>query len=233
MIEKLTKALIKLYPSGHAFRLFKNPWKNLNIALLEEGNRIIIFSRKVRDSGIPGQLPSEALSDWEELFQLKESASLTDEERNQRIKSRFNAVGGQGKDYLQDVLNDAFKLLLGEYRIYVVRCGDSISTCGNPISTCGSYIESPTTAEIVIYENNPPWSNPYLLLGTLIYKTDNDNPADIPADLDYWGVFWFISGPDGLGSFLEIPISRKNEFIETVLRHKPVDSWVVAQVNFV
>jgi hypothetical protein len=233
-IDNLIKALKKTYPNGHAFRLFRGlDFRLVNEGLLAEPNRIAAFNKKVRDSGIPGRLPSEALEDWEELFQLQENASLSDEERNGRIKARFNAVGGQGKDYLEDVLNQQFQLLLGDYIIYTATCGNPVITCGDPDATCGSFIDSDDTDEIVIYENVPPYTDPNLVLGTLIVKTDNDSRDLIPSDSTYWGSFWFISGSDGLGSWLELPANRESEFIETVLKYKPVDSWVIAQVNFV
>ncbi len=234
-ITRLTKALTKLYPSGKAFKLFSTQWKNLNVALLAEPVDIRAFMVKVRDSGIPGRLPSEALEDWEELFQFQGNATLTDDERNARIKARYDAVGGQGLDYLQDVLRGQFDLLLGTYTIFTETCGNPTTTCGNPDSTCGSFINSDSTATITVYENNPPWENPAFRLGILIVKTENDLPSLIPGldQSEYWGPFWFISGPDGLGSFLELPLDRKSEFIEAVLRIKPVDSWVVAQINFV
>jgi hypothetical protein len=230
-ITALTKALTKLYPSGKAFKLFANQWKNLNVALLEEPVRIKDFFVKVRDSGIPGRLPSEALEDWEELFQLQENSSLTDEERNQRIKARFDAVGGQGTDYLEDVLNDQFQFLL-TYLVFDVRCGDGVSTCGNPsVVTCGSFVDESDRAEIVIHDCcdiDPADTN-----GILIIQGLDDNRDRLPEDSDYWGLIWYITGPDGLFSPMQLPANRETEFIEAVLKIKPVHTWVIAQITFV
>lgn len=230
-IIRLTKALTKLYPSGKAFKLFSTAWKSLNVALLEEPVDIRAFMVKVRDSGIPGRLPSEALEDWEELFQLQENAVLTDVERNARIKARYDAVGGQGLDYLQDVLRDQFQFLV-TYFVFGARCNDGQTTCGNPVATCGTFFDADGPDILTLYENDPV-RDPSTINGFLIKENIGDSRSLLPTDSDYWKPIWIISGPDGLGSFFQLPAEREAEFVEAVLRIKPVRTWVLVQVTLV
>jgi hypothetical protein len=231
-LDRLFKGLKQLYPSGRAFRFFfGSDWSDLNEALIEEPARVVEFSKKARDGGIPGRLPSETLTDWEALFSLQENAILSDAERNDRIKARYNAVGGQGVDYLEDILNGQFQGLL-IYLVFNVRCGDNNATCGNPDSTCGSFDDETDRAELVIYELTG--LDPCMTNGLLIIKDVDDPRSRLqPCDPDYWNMIWYITGPDGLFSPIQLPIERKTEFVEAVLRIKPTHTWVIAQVDFV
>ena len=69
--------------------------------------------------------------------------------------------------------------------------------------------------------------------GTLIIRDLNDSRTELPSDTTLWPLIWFITGPDGLGSYLTIDADRETEFITSVLQVKPARSWVIAQINFV
>ncbi len=227
------EALKSLFPDGAAFRFFSGKQSTQLIeALAEKPDDIKTFFDQVRDSGIPGRIPSAALSDWENFYLLQNIGSLTNAERNARIKARFDRVGAQGVDSLEDTLNDEFDNFLTYFRD-LTRCGKVESTCGAVLATCGAKVEDTTTdLKLEILENGIK-HNPALIPGLLIIRDIDDDRVELPSDSTLWPFIWFITGPEGLGSFLTMDLIRKTEFITAVLQVKPVNTWVIAQINFV
>lgn len=226
-------ALKGLFPDGFAFRFFTGMQKTQLVeALAQHPDSLRTFYDDVRDSGIPGQIPSDALSDWENFYRFQTVTGLTDAERNARIKARYDRVGGQGPDYLEDTLNDEFQAFLSYVR-ETARCGNPETTCGAAQATCGARVsDPPVDIEMQIRENFDK-NDPALQNGLLIIRDIDDSRSELPTDPELWPLIWFITGPDGLGAFLTMPVARKPEFVQAVLQIKPVHSWVIAQINFV
>jgi len=216
----------KLLPKGLAFFLKDGTQHQQFIeALGMEPERIKIFFDKVRDSGIPdGNLPTEALPDWETFLGLQQNSSLSDAEKNERIKGKYTAQGGQGPDYLEETLQAA------GYPVYVVEN----PTGADPRPYLGILIAGPAVYDnkkiIVSTLGSMTLGSKKLgeYLGTRVFEIEKT----ISTDTDTWYDYWFLTGAGGLGNFVNIPIEKKQDFIKQVLQIKPADSWVVAQVNF-
>lgn len=221
--------LKRLLPTGHALSLFPGfQLTKLVEALAEYPALVRDFYRLVRQSGTPGQIPEDMLGEWEETYKLT-AGTLTVAERNAQILARENAVGGAGRDYLEEILNDAFGDSLG-YNRYVITAGGDW-TCGDDDVTCGQFEDASDEAEIVIYEQQ---GDPAYIPGKLIYKTaDDDRSALDTVSSDYWSGIFVISGPDGVGSWLELPADRETDFALKVLQIKPLSRWAIAQIHFV
>jgi hypothetical protein len=226
------ETLKNLFPKSHAYRLFSGTQhRELIEALSLQGDTIKSYFVDVRDSGIPGQIPSDALSDWELLYKFQNISGLTDAERNAQIKGRFDRVGGQGPDYIQDTLGDEFNDFL-TYITYTATAGDPTITAGDPDATAGSFINGTDTTPLTVVENFGK-EDPALHNGLLIIRDIDDSRSELPTDTTLFPLIWFITGPEGLGSFMTMSVDRKADFVKAVLQVKPVHSWVIAQINFV
>lgn len=255
MIE-FGEILRSLFPKGKAFRFFTGSYfKKLSEALAKEPERIGIFYDKVRDSGLPkcGTLPSEALSDWENFLGLPRNDALTDDERCERIEGKYTAQGGQGIGYLQGVLQNSGYPVYGienipsdnpSVRAYVSRLG-GFSLGG---LTLGAYTDriDPRTVTGLLIAGPPTYTTVRNYRATLggfslggkkmgdyLGTTTTENEVTIPPTPSAFIFIWFLTGENGLGDFVDIPIEKKNDFIKQILQIKPAHTWVIAQVNFV
>ena len=257
MAIELFKTIKKLLPKGTAFQSFYGTdWYNFLDGLSVEPKRIADFFEEVRDSGIPGSIPLEALDEWEEFLYLSNNPLLSVQERNDRIESKIAQVGGGGPDYIEEILETEFDKDLE----IVENLTSSFSpfagpTMGQPTATCGSGI---TCAKL-----SP---NGLLIVGPPVYFTDKlydvtcnvlttcegSQPSggamtcgrysgvnvseveyELPTDTSLWPFIWFITGPLGLNDFFDLPIDRREDLIRTVISLKPANTWVIVQVNFI
>ena len=217
--------LRQLLPKGRAFQaFFGTDWYNFIDGLSQEPSRIADFYEDVRNSGIPGLIPSDALSDWETFLNLTEIPTLTDAERNDRIKSKISQVGGGGPDYLEEILetefDEDFEIIENLSSLLNPFTG---ATMGNPEMTCGSGATC-----------TPIYPNGILIAGPPTYiNGTTEIEFVLPPDITLWPLIWFITGPLGYGDFVDLPADREDDFIKTVLALKPAHTWAIAQVNFI
>lgn len=251
-----SKTLRSLFPTGQVFRFFSGTQFRLFIdALAQEPERIIMHADEIRDAGIPGYIPSDALSDWESFLNLNPDSALTDVQRQQRITGKIATIGGQGKDYLQDVLQSA------GFPVYVFENIPSTEPSARVYTAALGNFQLGET-DLGDYSNR---IDPRSLLGTLIYGApvwdtlknytcalgnfqldDTDcqlseyNGTEtieveytIPADSSRFIFVWFICDQSGVNHFVDIPIERKDDFKKLVNAIKPVHTWALAQINWV
>jgi hypothetical protein len=243
-----------LLPNGRAFRVFFDTMheKILDASQLEAG-RVKLFLDDIRDSGVPnGDLPANALDEWETFLGIPMNTNLTTAERRERITGKYTAQGGQGPDYIQDTMQAAgFPVYVVEnipsttpsVRAYTSRLGGITlgeTTLGaytnrvDPRSVSGTLIAGPAIFESEkIYSaslGNMTLGETTLgaYVGTITQEVEYTIPA-IPARYIY---VWFLTGPNGLDDFVDIPLDRKQDFINQVLQIKPAHTWVIAQVNW-
>ena len=247
----------KLLPKGRAFRLpFENDLYKFHQAQAKEPERICDFYVDVRDSGLPPNVPSDALDDWETFLGLLANSNLTDAERNERALGKLTAVGGQGLDYIQDQLQAAgFPIFVYENnpaagaREYITLLGDTgiqmddfqlgdFTDRINPASLAGILLAGPP-----IYFNEIDYIGSMLndtnvemndfQLGQFTTSLIKEFEYVIPADSATFIFFWFLAGPGGIFDFVDIPADREEDFKSLVFQLKPAHTWVIAQVNFV
>ena len=247
----------KLLPKGRAFRLpFENDLYKFHQAQAKEPERICDFYVDVRDSGLPPNVPSDALDDWETFLGLMANSNLTDTERNERALGKLTAVGGQGPDYIQDQLQAAgFPIFVYENnpatgaREYITLLGDTGIQMND--FQLGDFTDriNPASLTGFLLANPPIWENEKDYLGSQLGDTNvemNDFQLgeftetlliefeyQIPADSATFIFFWFLAGPGGIFDFVDIPADRQNDFESLVFQLKPAHTWVIAQVNYV
>lgn len=231
--------LKKLLPGGQALRLFPGFDMQLLVeALGEYPDFIREFYQQTRDSGIPGFIPEDMCGEWEEIYRLT-GVGLTVEERNAQIAARDNAVGSEGKGYLENVLNDAFRSSITQYPRYVITARavgapppfDWSETAGDPDVSAGQFEDRLFDAKLTIYEDQ---GDPKLIPGKLVVKSADDDRSLLNAlDPDYYPGVFVISGPDGVGSWMDMSADREFDFVKKLLQIKPISRWAIVQVNFV
>ena len=248
--------LKSLFPKSLAFRFFNGTFlQKLITALSKEPDRIKLFFDKVRSSGIPDCdiLPYESLSDWETFLNIQKNSVLTDEQRCKRIEGKYVSQGGQGPDYIQDVLQSAgFPVYVFEnivsgdpsFRNYTSRLGGL--SLGE--SFLGAYTDriDPRNVDGLLIPGAPEWvtnkiyeatMGGYSLgegsLGDYIGTYTSEIERTIPSTPDKFVFIWFLCGKNGLNNFVDIPLEQREDFIKTVIQIKPSHTWALAQVNFI
>ena len=247
----------KLLPKGRAFRLpFENDLYKFHQAQAKEPERICDFYVDVRDSGLPPNIPSDALDDWETFLGLLANSNLTDAERNERALGKLTAVGGQGPDYIQDQLQAAgFPVFVYENnptagaRTYITLSNDTGIESNDFLS--GDFTDrlNPNAVPGDLLANPPIWENEKDYIGCQsndINIESNDFLSgeftetlliefeyQISADSATFIFYWFIAGPGGIFDTIDLPADRQNDFESLVYQLKPAHTWVIANVNYV
>lgn len=255
-MSNICQAFKSLFPNGKAFKYAQGTDADkFQKALCHEPERIKAYFDNVKYSGIPGQIPDDFLSDWEDFLGIKKNTTLTSAQRQERIISRFISVGGQGKDYIKSVLNAsgfdvcvyenfpedgqrAYTTLLGDCYLGDTLLGDFSDRIDPRTLTNGTLIAgSPDYSLQRVYTAclGDIWLGDALLgsmgqfNGDVIIETE----YTIPSNADRFIFFWFIAGCKGIYDFVDIPKERKNDFIELILQIKPIHTWAIAQINWI
>lgn len=223
-------------------------------ALSKEPAVICNYANTVRDIGIPGRIPDEGLDYWESDLALKKDTSMTNAERNQRIVAKLTAVGGQGSDYIERVIQSAgFDMYITEnnpisnpdVRNYTSTLGGvtlgSGATLGgytdriDPRTVTGELIAGPNIIESI--------RNYSATLGGVTLGAQNLGQYTSTQTIEYEYVIpavpgryifvWFLHGPLGLNDFVDMSENMWLELRRIILEIKPAHTWCVAQVNIV
>lgn len=171
------------------------------------------------------------ISEHEDQFGLYSSASTAI--RRAGLEAAWLRLrGGQGPDYIQEVLQRAgFPVFVHEFwdpdtlavrnphdhveptRIGRTRCGGVNARCGHPSARC-NWDE--------IAGGNYLWN-----------KTLTSRPRPpIPADPVHWEGVWYIGG-ENFPDVAPIPAERKDEFEDLILSIRPMGRWIVLLVGYV
>jgi hypothetical protein len=248
-----TKIFKILLPTGRAFQAFYNStfYKFID-ALAQEPERICDFYNDIRDAGIPGKIPLEALPYWEDDLAIPQNDTLTVVQRNDRIKGKLAAKGGQGPGYIEATLQAAgFPVYVYEnnpisnpdVRAYTSTLNGftlgSGATLGaytdriDPRTITGTLIAGPDI--YIINKNYLATLGQFTLgeydLGQYIGNTTTEYQYVIPAVPSQYIFVWFLAGPGGLNDFVDIPAAMFTDFKRLILEIKPAHTWVIAQVN--
>lgn len=257
MAVEFFPAIKILLGKGRAFRLpFQNDLYKFHQAQAKEPERICEFYVDVRDSGIPPNIPSDALDDWETFLGLLTNSNLTDAERNERALGKLTAVGGQGPDYIQDQLQAAgFPVFVYENnpiagaRTYITLSNDTGIESNDFLS--GDFTDrlNPVTVPRDLLANPPIWENEKDYIGCQSNDTNVESndflsgeftetlliefEYQISADSATFIFYWFIAGAGGIFDTVDLPADRQTDFESLVYQLKPAHTWVIANVNYV
>lgn len=258
--EKFFKIIKFLLPKNRNFKLFIQ--KKLN-----DFFKALTFLpddfRKYIDSIFLDIFPdtTRQLIEWCDEFGLVHFPPGNDEQR-QAIAGEWKATGGQGRDYIQQVLRDAgFDVYVHENNPPV---DPDIFLNAIPVMVCGGFnayagradaFAGRTGGELLV--NSPIYTNEINIssvAGNIDMSCGNTRACcryfdsmkliekiyTITDDPDYWGFFFFIGGPAtrNVNHELEtienalIPSERKDEFKRKILQLKPAESWVGLIVSY-
>lgn len=230
-MELWLRILGHLLPRGWAFGL----WVERKFALWWSGIALWL-------AGLRGDLDqvwteifpatTTRLADHEEQFGASLGPS-SDAERRAALHARWLMLrGGQGPDYIQEILQLAgFPVWLHEFwdpDTFAVRDPRPLVTsahigrvqCGNQIAYCGHALAQCSHDEVA--------GANYLVNKTL---TSEPRPP-IPDAPEEWEGIVYVGG-ETFPAHAEIPAARRDEFEDLLLQLVPQEKWIVLLVDYV
>ena len=70
-------------------------------------------------------------------------------------------------------------------------------------------------------------------LGEYISTDVIENQPTVTADPDTWPMYFFIMGPLGIGDPADVPTELELDFFRLLYQLKPLNKWVIANINLV
>lgn len=226
MFDKLVQLAKQLYPTGRAFKMALNSeFEKLTkgIALSEE--RFYLDSYTILNSILPDNLgfTTDDATDWERRLGMRDGSLNTLTDRKAAIIRKLNAPGiNPAKGHY---LNLERELQLAGFNVYVYENLPVIAPTAFP-------------AAITITSGLQYGQQQYngVQYGTT-YTNKIANYIDESKDLyfnlggSYHGTF-FIGGSLPQGFIADIPLTRKNEFRELILKIKQVQTVGFLYINY-
>lgn len=80
------------------------------------------------------------LDEWIAEFGLELDSSLSEQQKRDRLASRWAELGGQSPGYIQNALRSAgFDVYVYDWWLpgYTILCGEPLALCGEPLAQCG------------------------------------------------------------------------------------------------
>lgn len=207
--------IIELLPKGRAFFVpFFSTFKKIIVACSGEFERVKERADLIQYDAYPQT--TTLIGEHEQLMGLTYLSSLSDQERIDRVIARRSGVGGQSDTYFKEVFARSGFIIGTTYNESRVDPATVIptfegKTFGGGSSFGGARFGSTST---------------YLIVNDISDDVISDNP-------DEWTFYFFIHSPESINVPLQIPNSRKNEFVELVLRYKPTHTIAILYAEFV
>lgn len=230
----------RLLPRSRAFRLavgstierFFRGWASLPEAIRDDADLLVDDVRPDR---------TRLLVEFEAQFGL--SGRGTESERRMALAAAWKATGGQSPRYLQDVLQAAgFEVWVHEWwdgpdvaprtprdpRLYVLPVLEGTVQCrddSSPTQVCARADDAP----------GQPQANDWLAADPLYFNNllgTPMKPPPVPDDPATWPYFVYVGGRF-FPSHAQVPLERREEFRELLLRLFPADLWIVTLVDYV
>ena len=211
-----SKIIIKLLPKGRAWAVpFFSRFKQLIDGVAVEFERVKERAILIQMDAFPAT--TTQLSEHEQMHGLNYNSSLTDEERIDRVLSRRAGTGGQSDAYFKDVFS---------------KYGFEIGTTYNEEKQDPNTFLNPVIG--VSMGDGTTMGDSSTMGGNNQYLVDNELTTKSPStDQDKWIFYFFIHSSDSIQKPLQVPNGRKSEFVELILRYKPVHSVAILYVEFV
>ena len=251
--EKVIKILLG---GARAWKLVATSSLNkMFVALAQAPKRICVYFDIIRDIGIPGQIPDDGLDYWESDLALRRDSSLNNKERNDRIIAKLSAVGGQGSDYIEGVIQTAgYDMYITEnnpvsspdVRAYTTTLGGFTLGSG---ATLGAYTDriDPRTIDGILIAGPDIFESRRNYISTLGGFTLGDGTTlgeytstetipytyEIPAVPGRYIFIWFLHGPLGLNDFVDLTESQFRDLKRIINEIKPANTWVIVQANII
>ena len=233
-----------LLPTGRAWAITVN--KNLR-KFFEALAPTIQSTKDYSDTVFQDIFPATTrfLSEWEAQFGLP-NVRLNDADRRARLDAAWKNTGGQSPAYIQDMLQaNGFNVFVHEWwkpgteaavgahaaaeprnPLTVLNPEYSLTTpgvdCGEPLALCGE--------EFAQCGNGPAGLVGYPLVNKFVYDSDEVGYT-VPNDAQYWPYFMYVGGPN-FGDVATVPVLRRFEFEELLLRIRPAHLWIGVIVRY-
>jgi uncharacterized protein YmfQ (DUF2313 family) len=232
IIDKLIRLTRRLYPKGRALNMYIGSMlERVHKALARSERRIHNDSVEVLDTILPDNDNFTAVdaTRWEERLGMITNSNVDLEDRKLAIKRKLNYPGliraRQSIDYIQEQLNDAG---------FNVTCYRYSGLLPNEILTAVQMLPLAQHATTVMHMGaNITHADPN---DTVLYTDCVANniievlDANFPIDKPEWT---FVISSENIATFAEVPIERKDEFRQLILRLKPVNSVAFLFINYV
>lgn len=226
----------------------------LNIAKLRSWDRLYADIKKILDQKYPDNSNFDELDteNWERVFGLTPSSTMTIEERNEVILARqsYSKVKErQTAEYIEDQLQaNGFDVYVHENRFeatpYITQCGPSqcgFSQCGGTNDPVYPYVaKEPETGweeicansldpavDATIFDATPGTQCGVAQCGSSICA------SPIQEDRETQLSYSFFIGGETYPNLADVPESRKNEFRELILKLKPAHLVAWLYINYI
>ncbi|HAV1412723.1 DUF2313 domain-containing protein [Vibrio parahaemolyticus] len=209
--------IIKLLPKGRAWAVpFFGRLKQLIDGIAVEFGRVKERADLIQLDAFPAT--TTQLSEHEQMHGLTYSSALTEQERIDRVLSRRAGTGGQSDTYFKEVF---------------AKYGFEIGTTYNEQRQDPSTFLTPAVGHTMGDGSTMGGINARMASNN-VYLVDNTLTTKSPStDPDKWTFYFFIHSPDSISKPLAVSNGRKGEFVDLILRYKPVQSVAILFVEFV
>jgi len=180
---------------------------------------------------------------WESQFGIIDSGVLTEQQRRDRLDTRWATTGGQSPSYIQNTLQDnGFDVYVHEWWVPGSEPAVGVKACvtsRNPItSLAAGYV-----LVNIISIPKPKWlccggdtdmegGEPRAQGGEYDLFTDERLEYDIPTDTTKWPYFLYI-GASTFGVNANIDADRRLEFETLCLKICPAHLWLGMLITYV
>jgi uncharacterized protein YmfQ (DUF2313 family) len=228
MFNKFVLLAKILYPKGRAFKMpFAGDFEKLTNAIALSEARLYSDTVGILDSILPdnANFTIDDATDWERRLGLQNGSASTLSDRKSAIIRKLNAPGiNPAKGHALYLEN---QLQLAGFNVYVY---ENIAGTVPSVATSSLALEP---LQYGITQYGTPQYGSY-------YRSKVVNRIDENEDFyfDLGGTFktsFFIGGPIVLGIITQanVPLVRKNEFRELILKLKPVQNCGFLNINYI
>lgn len=175
---------------------------------------------------------TQQLDLWEEQFGLVRGTNLTEQQRRDRLEAIWKAVGRQDPRYIEDTLRGAgFDVYVHEWWVPgsnppIVRDPNAYA-----IQTLVNKIKVRQDVHVQCGEALAQSGEPNAQCGNILGSAFADKVYPVPSDPNVYPYFYYIGGQT-FPNVATVPLDRKEEFEDLVLRIGPLQLWVGLLIHY-
>lgn len=247
--DKILKLTKQLYPRSRGFKIINGSWyEKLHIALNKSEARAYADASSILNSILPDNdgFTADDATDWERRLGLISNPAVPLEDRKLAIKRKMNHPGTikarQHYLYIQGQLQAAgfnvyvYENLSGtdiadfivvpdvgeldEYELDEIELGDAISV----------YPDLFVVAELDTVDLGAAELNDYIYTNKVVNSIPESGDAFFNVGETLRSTFFIGGNP--AGTFADVPLVRRDEFRQLILKLKPVQSVAYLLINY-
>lgn len=178
------------------------------------------------------------MDEWERQWGLTSSEGLTEQERKDRLEATWKTLGGQSPRYIQSTIWAAGFTDVHIHQWWV--------PASDPLIARDPTAYVPATAEllvnkILIAQRNETClaGHPSMHAGEVLAQAGQFQGSaffrkkyNVTTNPDTWP-FYLYFGAETFGNLADVPLARKDEFENLLLKICPTQQWLVLLINYV